>query len=86
MDHKMNLCQLNKAGFIADYVKPMEEEVVNIKFKCPYKKGLIKLRYQNVNVQKFVGHRLPPVLNTFLPMILPTQTPEWKTYTGKVIV
>lgn len=39
MEQKINLCQLNKAGFIADYVKAFEEEVFNIKLKCPYKKG-----------------------------------------------
>lgn len=37
-----------------------------------------------MDYRKFAGHRLPPVINKFLPLILPTQNPEWKTFTGKV--
>jgi hypothetical protein len=79
-EQKFNLCQLAKAGFVADYIKPIEEEILNRKLKCPYKKGLLTTRYKNVEWHKFIGHRFPAVLYTFLPMISPTHPPEWITF------
>jgi hypothetical protein len=83
-EQKYNLCQLAKAGFVGDYIKPYEEEILNIKLKCPYKKGLITTRYNNVKWHLFIGHRLPPVLYTFMSLISPTHPPEWITIYANV--
>lgn len=79
-EQKFNLCQLSKAGFMSDYVKVFEEEFLNIKLKCPFKKGLVTVSAKDVKWERFMGHRLPPFVYAFLPLLSPLHPPEWITF------